>query len=176
MTASSASSASSLLKVLLLASLSTALAGTNAFGKKFLAENKLRDGVVTLPSGLQYKVLTEGEGDAHPLPDAQCSCHYEGRTAQEWSKEPKGKKFDSSYDRGDPTSFAPSGVVAGTARTSVEQERAPSAPITESESTGQRRLRLRPIPLPKPPNHSPVGPRARRVVRTSRGRGHASQA
>ena len=52
-------------------------------------------------------------GERHPLPDTSCECHYEGRTAQEWSKTPKGKKFDSSYDRGSPTSFAPSGVVAG---------------------------------------------------------------
>ena len=93
--------------------LASASAGTNAFGKKFLEENKNRDGVVVLPSGLQYKVLREGDGEAHPLPDSSCECHYEGRTAQEWSKEPKGKKFDSSYDRGSPTSFAPSGVVAG---------------------------------------------------------------
>jgi len=98
---------------LLSLALPAALAGTNAFGKKFLEENKNREGVVTLPSGLQYKVLTEGDGEGHPLPSTQCSCHYEGRTAQEWSKSPKGKKFDSSYDRGDPTSFAPNGVVAG---------------------------------------------------------------
>lgn len=52
-------------------------------------------------------------GENHPLPDTSCECHYEGRTAQEWNKAPKGKKFDSSYDRGSPTSFAPSGVVAG---------------------------------------------------------------
>ena len=58
-------------------------------------------------------MLREGDGEAHPLKDTQCSCHYEGRTAQEYSKEPKGKKFDSSYDRGSPTSFAPSGVIAG---------------------------------------------------------------
>jgi len=90
-----------------------ALAGTNAFGKTFLAKNAGREGVVTLPSGLQYKVLREGDGEGHPLPSTQCTCHYEGRTAQEWSMEPKGKKFDSSYDRGDPTSFAPNGVVAG---------------------------------------------------------------
>ena len=118
-------------------SLPAALAGTNAFGKKFLEENKAREGVITLPSGLQYKVLRDGDGELprqpavavspaaprrarerepspwprrhagerHPLPDTSCECHYEGRTAQEWSKTPKGKKFDSSYDRGSPTSF-----------------------------------------------------------------------
>ena len=72
-----------------------------------------REGVVVLPSGLQYKVLREGDGDAHPLASTSCECHYEGRTAQEWSKSPQGKKFDSSYDRGSPTSFAPNGVIKG---------------------------------------------------------------
>lgn len=98
---------------LLACSLPAVLAGTNAFGKKFLEGNKAREGVITLPSGLQYKVLRDGDGERHPLADTSCECHYEGRTAQEWSKAPKGKKFDSSYDRGSPTSFAPSGVVAG---------------------------------------------------------------
>jgi len=93
--------------------LPVALAGTNEFGKKFLEENKGKEGVVTLPSGLQYKVLREGHGDEHPLAGTSCECHYEGRTAQEWSKEPKGTKFDSSYDRGSPTSFAPNQVIKG---------------------------------------------------------------
>lgn len=87
--------------------------GTNAFGKKFLAENKGKAGVVTLPSGLQYRVLEEGDGEAHPLSSTDCTCHYEGRTAQEYSKSPKGKTFDSSFARGDPTNFSPSGVIAG---------------------------------------------------------------
>eukprot|EP01065_Artemidia_motanka_P019867 TRINITY_DN23747_c0_g1_i1.p1 TRINITY_DN23747_c0_g1~~TRINITY_DN23747_c0_g1_i1.p1 ORF type:complete len:306 (+),score=92.13 TRINITY_DN23747_c0_g1_i1:49-918(+) len=95
------------------AMLALALAGTNDFGQNFLSENKGKDGVVTLPSGLQYRVLREGDGDAHPLPDTTCDCHYEGRTAQEYVKGAKGKKFDSSYDRGSPTSFAPSGVIGG---------------------------------------------------------------
>eukprot|EP01062_Namystynia_karyoxenos_P046967 TRINITY_DN3531_c1_g1_i1.p1 TRINITY_DN3531_c1_g1~~TRINITY_DN3531_c1_g1_i1.p1 ORF type:complete len:326 (+),score=133.11 TRINITY_DN3531_c1_g1_i1:80-979(+) len=88
--------------------------GTNDFGRKFLEENKKQAGVVTLPSGLQYKVLREGYGLQHPLPGTSCECHYEGRTAQEYSKQPKkGKKFDSSYDRGSPTSFSPNGVIPG---------------------------------------------------------------
>jgi len=94
----------------------TALAcvgASNEFGKKFLAQKREEPDVTALPSGLLYKVLQEGSGDAHPLKDTQCKCHYEGRTAQEYSKTPMGKKFDSSYDRGDPTSFAPSGVIAG---------------------------------------------------------------
>ena len=86
---------------------------SNDFGKRFLEENKARAGVVTLDSGLQYFVLEEGDGDVHPLRDTDCVCHYEGRTAQAWSEVPKGKKFDSSFDRGTPSNFAPSGVIRG---------------------------------------------------------------
>lgn len=67
------------------------------FGQEFLVQNQSKAGVVTLKSGLQYKVLRAGEGSGHPLPGSPCSCHYEGRCAQDW---PNGKKFDSSYDRG----------------------------------------------------------------------------
>ena len=75
-----------------------------------MAENKAKEGVVTLPSGLQYKVLRAGDGDGHPLPGTPCQCHYEGRCAKDW---PSGTKFDSSYDRGAPTAFAPNQVIAG---------------------------------------------------------------
>ena len=51
---------------------------TNEAGTKFLAENKAKEGVVTLPSGLQYKVLTKGSGAHHPTKDSSCECHYEG--------------------------------------------------------------------------------------------------
>jgi FKBP-type peptidyl-prolyl cis-trans isomerase FklB len=81
-------------------------AGTNEEGLKFLEENKQKEGVFVLPSGLQYKVLTEGEGQFHPKPDTQCLCHYSGTLID-------GTKFDSSYDRGEPTSFAPNQVIAG---------------------------------------------------------------
>jgi len=90
-----------------------ASAGTNDFGVKFLEENKGKEGIITLPSGLQYKVLRAGTGDSHPKPDAPCECHYEGRTAQKWSESPQGKTFDSSYARGSPTSFAPNQVIKG---------------------------------------------------------------
>jgi len=86
------------------------LAWTNDFGLKFLEENKKKEGVVTLPSGLQYKVLRTGEGSDHPTADSPCECHYEGRTADSW---PDGAKFDSSYDRGSPTTFAPNQVIKG---------------------------------------------------------------
>merc|ERR1719487_2573985 len=83
---------------------------SNDFGVKFLEENKGKPGVIALPSGLQYKVLRAGDGDSHPTKDSPCECHYEGRTAQEW---PTGEKFDSSYDRGSPTTFAPNQVIKG---------------------------------------------------------------
>uniref|UniRef100_A0A7S3ESB1 peptidylprolyl isomerase n=1 Tax=Haptolina ericina TaxID=156174 RepID=A0A7S3ESB1_9EUKA len=83
---------------------------SKAFDEKFLAENALKEGVVTLASGLQYKVLRAGGGDRHPLPNSPCDCHYEGRCAADY---PGGKKFDSSYDRGSPTTFAPNQVIKG---------------------------------------------------------------
>jgi len=81
-------------------------AGTNEAGIKFLQENKNKEGVFALPSGLQYKVLTKGDGPDHPLVDSSCSCHYEGKLLD-------GTVFDSSYERGDPTSFAPNQVIKG---------------------------------------------------------------
>ena len=82
------------------------LAGTYEKGIKFLMENKDNPGVVSLPSGLQYKILTKGKGNKHPTVDSPCSCHYEGTLID-------GTKFDSSYDRGDPTTFAPNQVIRG---------------------------------------------------------------
>merc|ERR550525_2015270 len=95
-----------------------AAAGTNDVGLKFLEENKKKPGVVTLPSGLQYKVLREGTGEDHPLADSSCESHYAGTTPSltpdaidkdesDWSE------FDSSYKRGSPTSFAPNQVIKG---------------------------------------------------------------
>ena len=63
---------------------------------------------MTLPSGLQYKILESGSGKFHPTVDSPCECHYEGRTASNY---PSGPKFDSSYDRGSPTTFAPNQVI-----------------------------------------------------------------
>merc|ERR1719473_2186395 len=85
-------------------------AASNAAGVAFLEKNKNAPGVITLPSGLQYKVLREGSGDSHPTADSPCECHYEGRTAQQY---PSGETFDSSYARGSPTSFAPNQVIKG---------------------------------------------------------------
>mmetsp|Transcript_17952 Transcript_17952/g.26571 ORF Transcript_17952/g.26571 Transcript_17952/m.26571 type:complete len:251 (+) Transcript_17952:106-858(+) len=75
-------------------------------GREFLARNAKKEGVITLDSGLQYKVLKKGSGAFHPTIDSSCSCHYEGRLIS-------GKVFDSSYNRGSPTSFAPNQVIKG---------------------------------------------------------------
>lgn len=74
-------------------------------GEKFLAENKKKEGVVTLPSGLQYKILQTGNG---PRPKASdtVKCHYEGRLTN-------GQVFDSSIQRGEPAEFPVNGVIAG---------------------------------------------------------------
>jgi FKBP-type peptidyl-prolyl cis-trans isomerase FklB len=74
-------------------------------GAEFLAANKSKDGVVTLPSGLQYKVLTQGTG---PKPAATDSvvCNYRGTLIN-------GTEFDSSYKRGEPASFPVNGVIKG---------------------------------------------------------------
>jgi FKBP-type peptidyl-prolyl cis-trans isomerase FklB len=74
-------------------------------GEAFLAENKTKAGVVTLPSGLQYKVLTEGTG---PKPTATDSvvCNYKGTLLN-------GTEFDSSYKRGQPATFPVTGVIKG---------------------------------------------------------------
>ncbi len=74
-------------------------------GEDFLAANKSKEGVVTLPSGLQYKVLTEGTG---PKPTASDSvvCNYRGTLIN-------GTEFDSSYKRGEPATFPVTGVIRG---------------------------------------------------------------
>jgi FKBP-type peptidyl-prolyl cis-trans isomerase FklB len=95
----------SLIAVTLIAFGAPALA-TNEAGKKYLAEKAKEPGVVTLPSGLLYKVLREGGGDSHPTADSSCSCHYAGTLID-------GTEFDSSYGRGDPTDFAPNQVIKG---------------------------------------------------------------
>ena len=74
-------------------------------GVEFLAANKSKEGVVTLPSGLQYKILTEGTG---PKPAASDTvvCNYRGTLTS-------GAEFDSSYKRGQPASFPVTGVIKG---------------------------------------------------------------
>lgn len=76
-----------------------------AEGEAFLAENGKKDGVVTLPSGLQYQVLKEGNGKKPSATD-QVVCHYEGTLID-------GTVFDSSYQRNQPATFGLNQVIAG---------------------------------------------------------------
>eukprot|EP00924_Labyrinthula_sp_SR-Ha-C_P009357 snap_masked-scaffold_2-processed-gene-21.24-mRNA-1 protein AED:0.04 eAED:0.04 QI:0/-1/0/1/-1/1/1/0/229 len=75
-------------------------------GKAFLEENAKKPGVVTLPSGLQYKVLKSGSGEFHPTKNSPCTCHYHGTLID-------GTVFDSSVERGSPIDFAPNQVIKG---------------------------------------------------------------
>eukprot|EP01127_Copromyxa_protea_P006861 TRINITY_DN16809_c0_g1_i1.p2 TRINITY_DN16809_c0_g1~~TRINITY_DN16809_c0_g1_i1.p2 ORF type:complete len:154 (-),score=45.66 TRINITY_DN16809_c0_g1_i1:37-498(-) len=79
---------------------------SNAKGEKFLEEYSKREGVVTLPSGLRYRVIKSGEGLVHPKVSTPCECHYKGTLID-------GTEFDSSYKRGQPTTFAPQQVIKG---------------------------------------------------------------
>lgn len=74
-------------------------------GEDYLKANAAKEGVVTLPSGLQYQVLKEGNG-RQPKATDQVRCHYEGRLID-------GTKFDSSYDRKEPAVFGLNQVIAG---------------------------------------------------------------
>ncbi len=74
-------------------------------GKKFLEENKLKEGVITLPSGLQYIVMKEGEGDKPSL-TSKVTTHYHGTLID-------GTVFDSSVDRNKPATFPVNGVIKG---------------------------------------------------------------
>jgi len=76
-----------------------------AAGAAFLAENKTKEGVVTLPSGLQYKILTAETGPKPALTDVVI-CNYRGTLLD-------GKEFDSSYKRGQPASFPVNRVIKG---------------------------------------------------------------
>lgn len=76
-----------------------------AKGEEYLAANAKKDGVVTLPSGLQYQVLREGNG-RKPKATDQVRCHYEGMLID-------GTLFDSSIQRGEPATFPLNGVIAG---------------------------------------------------------------
>ena len=76
-----------------------------AEGEAFLAENAKKEGVVSLPSGLQYQVLREGDG-RKPAATDQVECHYEGTLIN-------GQVFDSSYQRGQTATFGLNQVIAG---------------------------------------------------------------
>jgi FKBP-type peptidyl-prolyl cis-trans isomerase len=74
-------------------------------GDEFLAANKAKEGVVTTPSGLQYKILKEGTGPK-PTANDKVVCNYRGTLIN-------GTEFDSSYKRGQPTTFPVTGVIKG---------------------------------------------------------------
>lgn len=74
-------------------------------GEAFLAANKAKEGVVTLPSGLQYQVITEGTGKK-PAATDRVQCHYEGTLID-------GTVFDSSIRRGEPAVFGVNQVIKG---------------------------------------------------------------
>jgi FKBP-type peptidyl-prolyl cis-trans isomerase len=85
---------------------SAQLADTNKKeGETFLAANKAKEGVVTLPDGLQYKILTEGTGPK-PVATDSVVCNYRGTLID-------GTEFDSSYKRGQPATFGVSQVIHG---------------------------------------------------------------
>lgn len=74
-------------------------------GEEFLKINGHKSGVTTLPSGLQYEILTEGQGDKPKLTDT-VRCHYHGTLIN-------GVVFDSSMERGEPAEFPLQGVIKG---------------------------------------------------------------
>lgn len=77
----------------------------NGEQEKFLQENAAKEGVVTLPSGLQYLVLIKSDGEK-PGPGTRVTVHYEGSLIN-------GKVFDSSYKRGAPATFGVQQVISG---------------------------------------------------------------
>jgi FKBP-type peptidyl-prolyl cis-trans isomerase FklB len=87
------------------AKMAQAAEGNKKEGDAFLAANKGKEGVVTLPSGLQYKVLTAGTGPK-PTTSDSVVCNYRGTLIN-------GTEFDSSYKRGQPATFPVTGVIKG---------------------------------------------------------------
>lgn len=94
-------------KVNTLIQIARAEAGTRnkAAARKFLGDNGKKKGIVTTKSGLQYRVVTPGKGDA-PKPTDQVTVHYRGTLLD-------GTEFDSSYKRGEPATFPVNGVIKG---------------------------------------------------------------
>ena len=96
------------LLIALFAGIALGAAMSTPEGLEYLAANAAKPGVVTLPSGLQYRVLTRSTNSLGVTPNSSslCHVHYRGTTI-------KGFEFDSSYKRGKPTKFRPSDVVRG---------------------------------------------------------------
>jgi len=82
-------------------------AARKAANKEFLDENRKREGIVELPSGLQYYVVNKGNEEGKRAKETdRVQCHYEGRLLD-------GSVFDSSYQRGEPAVFGVSQVIQG---------------------------------------------------------------
>lgn len=75
-------------------------------GQEFLQKNAEKEGVVTTASGLQYKIIKQGEGTTSPKASDNVSVHYRGTLID-------GTEFDSSYSRGQPANFNVGGVIKG---------------------------------------------------------------
>lgn len=87
------------------AAMQTKVNSTALSGKTFLEENKTKPGIITLPDGLQYKVITDGKG-VRPKDDDLVTVQYVGTLID-------GTEFDSSYKRGEPATFPVNGVIPG---------------------------------------------------------------
>jgi len=83
------------------------LAGANkAKSQQFMAENKSKKGIVSLPSGVQYRVIEDGTGSKKPTAQSEVTVHYRGSLAN-------GLEFDSSFARGEPVHFKVGDVIKG---------------------------------------------------------------
>lgn len=133
-----------------------------AQGATFLAENKARPGIVTLPSGLQYKVVTEGSGEI-PKPEDTVSVNYRGTFID-------GTEFDSSAKTGKPATFRVGGVIKGWTEALIQMKtgakwqlfipydlaygemgRPPSIPPAATLLFDVELLSIQPPPAPAPP-------------------------
>ena len=126
-----------------------AVAGTTPEGLEYLNANKLKEGVTELPSGLQYRVLKEGPaGGPSPGVSTRCACHYRGTTID-------GKEFDSSYSRGQPTTFAPNQVIKGWTEAMQPRRRATSGNSSSRPSSPTETARWAPTSPRAPSSCSP---------------------
>ena len=83
------------------------LSGENkAKSQKFMADNKVKKGIVSMQSGVQYRVIEDGTGAAHPTANSEVTVHYRGSLMN-------GLEFDSSFARGEPVHFKVGDVIKG---------------------------------------------------------------
>ena len=134
-------------------SLPAALAGTNAFGKKFLEENKAREGVITLPSGLQYKVLRDGDGELPRQPAVAVSPAAPRRARESPHPGPGATQVSATLS---PTRAANATTKAARHRSGARRPRARSS---TARTTAAARPPSNPNPNPNPnPNLNPHSP------------------